>query len=196
MKENRLSRVVFNNQSCRLCGAAHAARTRIRMACGGGSICDHGIPRTLCREGCGGGSICEHGKRRGDCKVCGKHSFCEHGKRRSDCKEGCGGGSMREHGKKRSNCPEEGCGKHLFCVLQGDALDLRYERIASDAPSASLGHRAFSRCRNATSSAVHESGDTPSLTTSRHLRSTPQMSLCRPVHRLPPNAAFFEAIFW
>ena len=28
------------------------------------------------------------------------------------------------------------------------------------------------------------------------LGSTPQMSLCRPVHRLPPNAAFFEAIFW
>ena len=32
MNENRLNRVVFNNQSCRLCGAAHAARTRIRMA--------------------------------------------------------------------------------------------------------------------------------------------------------------------
>jgi len=32
MNENRLSRVVFNNQSCRLCRAAHAARTRIRMA--------------------------------------------------------------------------------------------------------------------------------------------------------------------
>ena len=32
MNENKLSRVVFNNQSCRLCGAAHAARTRIRMA--------------------------------------------------------------------------------------------------------------------------------------------------------------------
>ena len=28
-------------------------------------------------------------------------------------------------------------------VLQGDALDLRYERTASGAPSASLGHRAF-----------------------------------------------------
>ena len=52
------------------------------------------------------------------------------------------------------------------------------------------------RCRNATSSAVHESGATPSLTTSRHLLSTPQISLCRPVNRLPPNAAFFEAIFW
>jgi len=32
MNENRLSRVVFKNQSCRLCGAAHAARNRIRMA--------------------------------------------------------------------------------------------------------------------------------------------------------------------
>jgi hypothetical protein len=32
MNENKLSRVVFNNQSCRLCGAAHAARTRIRVA--------------------------------------------------------------------------------------------------------------------------------------------------------------------
>jgi len=32
MNENRLSRVAFNNQSFRLCGAAHAARTRIRMA--------------------------------------------------------------------------------------------------------------------------------------------------------------------
>ena len=32
MNENRLSRVVFNNQSCRLCGAAHAARNRTRMA--------------------------------------------------------------------------------------------------------------------------------------------------------------------
>ena len=81
-------------------------------------------------------------------------------------------------------------------VLQDDALDLRYERTASGAPSASLGHRAFSRCRNVTSSAVHESGATPSLTASRHLRSTPQISLCRPVHRFPPNAAFFEAIFW
>ena len=58
------------------------------------------------------------------------------------------------------------------------------------------GHRAFFRCRNATSSAVHESGATPSLTASRHLRSTPQISLCRPVVRLPPNAAFFEAILW
>jgi hypothetical protein len=52
------------------------------------------------------------------------------------------------------------------------------------------------RCRNATRSAVHESGATPSLTTSRHLLSTRQISLCRPVVRLPPNAAFFEAIFW
>jgi hypothetical protein len=52
------------------------------------------------------------------------------------------------------------------------------------------------RCRNATRSAVHESGATPSLKTSRHLPSTPQISLCRPVHRLPPNAAFFEAICW
>ena len=34
------------------------------------------------------------------------------------------------------------------------------------------------RCRNATRSTVHESGATPSLTTSRHLRSTPQISLC------------------
>jgi hypothetical protein len=81
-------------------------------------------------------------------------------------------------------------------LLQGDALDLRYERTAPGAPSASLGHRAVSRCRNTTISAVHESGDTPSLTASRHLRSTPQMSLCRPVVRLPPNAAFFEAMFW
>ncbi len=32
MNENGLSRVVFNNQSCRLCGTAHAAMTRIRMA--------------------------------------------------------------------------------------------------------------------------------------------------------------------
>jgi hypothetical protein len=32
MNENRLSTVAFNNQSGRLCGAAHAARTRIRMA--------------------------------------------------------------------------------------------------------------------------------------------------------------------
>jgi hypothetical protein len=52
------------------------------------------------------------------------------------------------------------------------------------------------RCKNATSSSVHESGETPSLTSSRHLLSTPQISLCRPVVRLPPNAAFFEAIFW
>ena len=52
------------------------------------------------------------------------------------------------------------------------------------------------RCKNATRSAVHESGATPSLTTSRHLLSTPQISLCRPVLRHPPNAAFFEAIFW
>ena len=52
------------------------------------------------------------------------------------------------------------------------------------------------RCRNATRSAVHESGATPSLTTSRHLLSTPHISLCRPLVRLPPNAAFFEAIFW
>ena len=33
MNENRLSRVVFlNNESCRIRGAAHAARTRIRLA--------------------------------------------------------------------------------------------------------------------------------------------------------------------
>jgi hypothetical protein len=32
MKENRLSRVLFKNTSCRLRGAANAARTRIRMA--------------------------------------------------------------------------------------------------------------------------------------------------------------------
>jgi hypothetical protein len=32
------------------------------------------------------------------------------------------------------------------------------------------------RCRHATRSAVHESGATPSLTTSRHLLSTPQVS--------------------
>jgi hypothetical protein len=56
--------------------------------------------------------------------------------------------------------------------------------------------RRLLRCKNATRSAVHESGATPSLTTSRHLLSTPQMSLCRPINRLPPNAAFFEAIFW
>ncbi len=55
---------------------------------------------------------------------------------------------------------------------------------------------AVHRCRNATRSAVHESGDTTSLTTSRHLLSTLQISLCRPLVRLPPNAAFFEAIFW
>ena len=29
--ENRLSRVVCKNKSCRLCGAAQTARTRIRM---------------------------------------------------------------------------------------------------------------------------------------------------------------------
>jgi hypothetical protein len=52
------------------------------------------------------------------------------------------------------------------------------------------------RSRNATRSAVHESGATRSLTPSRLLLSTLQISLCRPVHRLPPNAAFFEAIFW
>jgi hypothetical protein len=52
------------------------------------------------------------------------------------------------------------------------------------------------RCRNATRSALHESGDTPPLTTLRHLLSTPQISLCRPVVRFPPNAAFFEAVFW
>ena len=52
------------------------------------------------------------------------------------------------------------------------------------------------RCRNATRSSVHDSGATPSLTTSRHLLSTLQISLCRPVLRHPPNAAFFEAIFW
>ncbi len=43
---------------------------------------------------------------------------------------------------------------------------------------------------------MHESGATPSLTTSRHLLSTPHISLCRPLVRLPPTAAFFEAIFW
>ena len=32
MRENRLSRVFFNNKSCRLRGAAKAGRTRIRMA--------------------------------------------------------------------------------------------------------------------------------------------------------------------
>ena len=32
MNENKLSRAVFKNKSCRLCGAANAARTRIRMA--------------------------------------------------------------------------------------------------------------------------------------------------------------------
>ena len=50
-------------------------------------------------------------------------------------------------------------------------------------------------CKNATRSAVHESGATPSLTTSRHLLSTPQTSLCRPIYRFPPNVAFLEAIF-
>ena len=59
-----------------------------------------------------------------------------------------------------------------------------------------FGASRIHRCRNATRSAVHESGATPSLTTSRHLLSTPHISLCRPVVRLPPNAAFFEAIFW
>jgi hypothetical protein len=38
----------------------------IAEGCGGGSICEHGIPRTLCKEGCGGGSICEHGKTSAD----------------------------------------------------------------------------------------------------------------------------------
>jgi hypothetical protein len=32
MNENRLSRAVFNHKSCRLRGAANAARTRNRMA--------------------------------------------------------------------------------------------------------------------------------------------------------------------
>ena len=32
LNENRLSRVFFNNKSCRLCGAANAARTHRRMA--------------------------------------------------------------------------------------------------------------------------------------------------------------------
>jgi hypothetical protein len=32
MNENRLSRVLFNNKSCRLRGAANEAMTRIRMA--------------------------------------------------------------------------------------------------------------------------------------------------------------------
>jgi hypothetical protein len=50
-------------------------------------------------------------------------------------------------------------------------------------------------CKNATSSAVHESGVTPAFTTSRHLLSTPHISLCRPVIRFPPEAPFFEAIF-
>ena len=44
--------------------------------------------------------------------------------------------------------------------------------------------------KNASRSSVHESGATPSLTTSRHLQSTPQISLCRPC-----DAPFFEAIF-
>jgi hypothetical protein len=59
-----------------------------------------------------------------------------------------------------------------------------------------FGASRIHRCRNATRSAVHESGATPSLTTARHLLSTPHISLCRPLVRLPPNAAFFEAIFW
>ena len=40
-------------------------------------------------------------------------------------------------------------------------------------------------------SAVHQSGDTTPFTTRRHFRSTPQISLCRPDGRFPP-----ERLFW
>ena len=79
----------------------------------------------------------------------------------------------------------------------GDALDPRHERTAAGAPSSSLGHQvvhsSLQKSRQVRSARVRA---TPSLTTSRHLLSTPQISLCRPVHRLPPSAVFFEAIFW
>ena len=50
-------------------------------------------------------------------------------------------------------------------------------------------------CKNASRSARNASGDTPSFSTPRHFPISPQMSLCRPVHRSPPEATLFEAIF-
>ena len=89
-------------------------------------------------------------------------------------------------------------GRGLWVLVTGSSI-LVYTRVGlvlMFVDVGVLGGYAIHRCRNATRSAVHESGATPSLTTSRHLLSTPHISLCRPVNRLPPNAAFFEAIFW
>ena len=45
-------------------------------------------------------------------------------------------------------------------------------------------------CRGIAHSSLHVSGDTPPFTNSRH--ST--ISLCRLLNRLPPKAAFFQAM--
>ena len=80
----------------------------------------------------------------------------------------------------------------LITVVSNKALSLSLSLVL---PLCLWGIRIHRR-RNATRSALHESGATPSLTTARHLLSTPHISLCRPVVRLPPNVAFLEAIFW
>jgi hypothetical protein len=74
-------------------------------------------------------------------------------------------------------------------------VDTQVRQSQPQLGSCFVGAFHIHRCRNASRSAVHESGDTPSFTTWRHFPRTPQISLCRPVSRFPPKAAFLEAIF-
>jgi len=62
------------------------------------------------------------------------------------------------------------------------------------APSLSFD-RKESCLRNSSRSARNESGDAPSFSAPRHLPSSSQMSLCRPVNKQPPDATHLEAIF-
>jgi hypothetical protein len=104
---------------------------------------------------------------------------------------------------KSTTCPwaagkEEAEGRRAGEVARDCWLTARSEPPKKKSKSAFRRDRVacIHRCKNVTRSAVHESGATPSLTTSRHLLSTPQISFCRPVVRLPPNSAFFKAVFW
>ena len=46
----------------------------------------HGRIRSVCKA-CGGASLCEHGVQRYYCRTCGGGVFCEHGRQRPKCKE-------------------------------------------------------------------------------------------------------------
>ena len=91
----------------------HGTKKRwLCVACGGASMCSHGIKRAVCAP-CGGVSICRHGRQIHRCVECKGAGVCEHGAVKYRCKR-CGGKDVStERCGCGSNIQRRSKAKHL-----------------------------------------------------------------------------------